>query len=68
MKQQTPLTITGRTLVTPEGLVDGAVRLADGLIAALGPDVTPGEGDTVLNARGQLVAPGLVDLGVFGKA
>ncbi|MEM6584332.1 MAG: dihydroorotase [Pseudomonadota bacterium] len=65
MKQQTPLTITGGTLVTPEGLVDGALRLVDGLIAALGPDVTPGEGDTVLNARGQLVAPGLVDFGVF---
>ena len=65
MKQQTPLTITGGTLVTPEGLVDGAVRLVDGLLAALGPDVTPGAGDTVLNARGQLVAPGLVDLGVF---
>lgn len=65
MKQQTPLVITGGTLVTPDGLIEGAVRLEDGLIGALGPGVKPGEGDTVLDARGKLVAPGLVDLGVF---
>ncbi|MDJ0978920.1 MAG: dihydroorotase [Erythrobacter sp.] len=65
MKQVTPLTITGGTLVTPKGHLDGAVRLEGGLIAALGPQVRPGEGDTVIDARGKLVAPGLVDLGVF---
>ncbi len=65
MKQTQPLTITGGTLVTPGGLIEGAVRLADGLITAIGPDVTPGQGDKVIHARGKLVAPGLVDLGVF---
>ena len=65
MKQTQPLAITGGTLVTPGGLIEGAVRLEDGLITAIGDDVSPGEGDTVIQARGKLIAPGLVDLGVF---
>lgn len=64
MKQTTPLTITGGRLVTPEGVKDGAIRLANGLINALG-DIQPQDGDEVLNAKGALLAPGLVDLGVF---
>lgn len=65
MKQAQPLTITNAQLVTPGGIVSGALRCADGLIAATGPEVTPQEGDAVVNARGKLVTPGLVDLGVF---
>ncbi len=65
MKQTQPLVITGGTLVTPDGLIEGAVRLEEGLITAIGGDVAPGEGDTVIQARGKLIAPGLVDLGVF---
>jgi len=65
MKQATPLTITGGTLVTPEGLVEGSVRLENGLISAIGADVAAGSDDQIFNARGKLVAPGLVDLGVF---
>lgn len=65
MKQNTPLTITGGTLVTPDGLVEGALRLEEGLIAAMGADAQPQAHDETLDARGRLVAPGLVDLGVF---
>jgi len=65
MKQTTPLTITGGKLVTPAGIVDGAIRLVDGAIEAIGPDVAPESGDTVIEARGKLITPGLVDLGVF---
>ena len=65
MSQTQPLTITGGQIITPQGIAPGAVRLVDGLIDAVGPDVAPHEGDEVLNARGRLVAPGLVDLGVF---
>ena len=65
MKQRSPITITGGTLVTPDGLVAGSIRLVEGLIEGIGADVTPAGGDTVLDARGKLVAPGLVDLGVF---
>ena len=65
MRQSTPLTVTGGTLVTPEGLAGGSIRLVDGLIAAIGPEVRPEEGDDVIEAHGKLVAPGLVDMGVF---
>ena len=60
-----PLTITGGRLVLGTGEpVAGAVRCEGGRIVALG-DVTPQEGDEVFDAGGKLIAPGLVDLGVF---
>jgi len=63
MRQQRPLTITGGKLVAPDGLRDAAVRFKDGHIATVGADAC--EGDLTVDAKGQLVAPGLVDLGVF---
>ncbi len=65
MKQARPLTIINAQLVTPGGVTAGALRCVDGLIAALGQDVTAEDGDEVVNARGKLLAPGIVDLGVF---
>lgn len=60
-----PITITGGRLVLPHGApAPGAIRLAGGRIAALGA-ISPEPGDRVIDAAGQLVAPGLVDLGVF---
>ncbi|MGI8943945.1 MAG: dihydroorotase, partial [Qipengyuania sp.] len=64
MKQVRPVTITGGRLVLPDGVRDGAIRLADGVIDAVG-DLEPRDDDEVLDARGRLVAPGLVDFGVF---
>ena len=64
MKQARPITITGGRLVLPDGLREGTIRLVDGRIAALG-DVAPQDGYEVVQARGSLVAPGLVDYGVF---
>jgi dihydroorotase len=64
MKQQRPLTITGGRLVLPGGVTPGAIRCTEGRIAAVG-DVNPEGGDEIVDARGALVAPGLVDLGVF---
>lgn len=64
MKQQRPITITGGLLVTPDGLRDGGIRMVDGRIAGVG-DVTPQDGDEIVSARGQWIAPGLVDFGVF---
>jgi dihydroorotase len=64
MKQQRPLTITGGRLVLPGGVTPGAIRCTEGRIAAVG-DVNPEDGDEIVDARGALVAPGLVDLGVF---
>jgi dihydroorotase len=65
MKQVQALTITNAQLVTPEGIVQGALRCADGVILALGSDVAAEAGDETLDAKGKLLAPGLVDLGVF---
>lgn len=62
--RQRPLTITGGRLVCPDGVREGALRIVEGRIAALG-DVAPEDGDEIVDARGRLVAPGLVDCGVF---
>ncbi len=64
MKQQRPLIITGGRLVLPDGVSDGALRCVEGRIVAVG-DVIPEVGDEVVAAKGRLIAPGLVDLGVF---
>jgi dihydroorotase len=63
MKQQRPLTIANGRLVTPDGLREGTLRLVDGMIDAL--DAPAQDGDETIDADGGLVAPGLVDLGVF---
>ncbi|MEO1968555.1 MAG: dihydroorotase [Sphingomonadaceae bacterium] len=64
MKQARAITITGGRLVLPDGLHDGGLRMADGLITAVG-EVSPEDGDEVIGAKGALIAPGLVDYGVF---
>ena len=64
MKQQRPLTITGGRLVLPDGVRAGAIRCVEGRIAAIG-ELVPEDGDEIVDARGALVAPGLVDFGVF---
>ena len=65
MSTPEPTTIINGRLVLPQGEpAKGAVRCVDGRIAALG-EVTPQDGDWVIDARGALIAPGLVDLGVF---
>lgn len=64
MKQQRPLIVTGGKLVLPGEVRAGNLRCVDGRIVALG-DVAAEAGDEVIDAAGKLVAPGLVDLGVF---
>ena len=59
------LAITGARLVVPDGIVEGSLRCENGRIAALGEDVSPREGDTVHDAKGALLMPGIVDFGVF---
>ena len=65
MRQAQALTITNAQIVTPQGVAAGALRCADGVILAVGADVVPHDGDSTLDARGKLLAPGLVDFGVF---
>ncbi|MBE5074583.1 dihydroorotase [Erythrobacteraceae bacterium E2-1 Yellow Sea] len=64
MKQQRAITITNGRVVTSGGVTPGNLRFAGGMIDAVG-DVSPHDGDDIIDARGQLIAPGLVDLGVF---
>ena len=59
-----PLTITGGKLVLSDRIVPGALRCDGDRIVAVG-DVAPQDGDDVVDAKGLLIAPGLVDLGVF---
>jgi dihydroorotase len=65
MRQDRPFTIANGQLVLPGGVVSGALRCVDGVILALGPDVAAQQGDEVIDARDKLLAPGLIDLGVF---
>jgi dihydroorotase len=64
MKQQQAITITGGRAVQADRVREGAVRLADGRIVAVG-DFAPEPGDEVVDAGGRLIAPGLIDMGVF---
>jgi len=65
MSTAAPITLINGRLVLPTGEPQsGALRCAEGRIAALG-DIAPLDGDTVIDAKGKLIAPGLVDLGVF---
>lgn len=60
-----PLTIANARLVLPHGAPEpGALRCTDGRISAIG-NIAAEPGDRVIDAKGQLVAPGLIDLGVF---
>jgi len=66
MKTLAPLTITNGRIVGPAGEPQaGALRCADGRVVAVGAAAAPQDGDRVIDAKGALIAPGLVDLGAF---
>ena len=66
MSTPAPLIITNGRLVVPEGEPrSGAIRCENGGIVALGDAAVARDGDTVIDARGALITPALVDLGVF---
>ena len=65
MKQIRPFTIVNGRLVLAGEIIAGALRCEGGRIAAAGADVAAQAGDEVIDAGGALVAPGLVDCGVF---
>lgn len=55
------LVILGGTVVSPGGPTAGGLRVADGVVAEIGPEVAAGPGDGVVDAGGCLVLPGGVD-------
>jgi len=61
---QSPVVLRGGRVLTEEGLVDGDVRIEDGIIANVsssGSDRT-GAGDIKIEADGAYVLPGIVDI------
>lgn len=64
MKQSRPVTITGGRLVLSDGVRPGAIRIENGAIAALG-EIAAEDGADVVDAKGALIAPALIDFGVF---
>ena len=52
--------IQNGTLVLPQGLTRGDIRVEDGKIAEIGTDLLPGESQ-VIDAAGKLVFPGFID-------
>ena len=64
MKQLRALILTGGRVVTPAGVAPGAVRCVEGRVEAVGA-VAAQDGDEIVDAGGLLIAPGLVDFGVF---
>jgi dihydroorotase len=66
MSVAAPLTITNGRLVLPDGTITrGAIRCEGDTITAIGAGLTAQDGDRVFDAGGHLIAPGLVDFGVF---
>ena len=59
------LLIKGGRVLSPEDNLDSTsdVRIEDGLIREIGPNLA-GEADEILDARGNVVAPGFVDIHV----
>ena len=62
--KQFDLLITGGTLIDPANNLNGAfdIGIRDGTIAAVAPSLDAEQADKVIDAHGQLVTPGLVDL------
>lgn len=59
-----PLHIVNAQLVDAETPRAGSLLVIDGRIAALDPTETP-EGTEIVDAKGQWLVPGIIDLGVF---
>ena len=59
-----PITIVNGRLALPDEIAEGAVRMVDGRLDAVG-QIRPQDGDRVIDAGGLLVTPGLIDCGVF---
>ncbi|GGD77699.1 dihydroorotase [Croceicoccus mobilis] len=60
-----PLTITGGQILSGDGPpAPGAIRCERDRIVAVG-DLSAQDGDRTLDAKGKIVMPGIIDLGVF---
>jgi dihydropyrimidinase len=60
-QQPAELIVRHGTIVTATGRTEGDVRIRNGTIAEVGPNLTPGAGAREIEAKGMLVLPGGVD-------
>ncbi len=59
--------ITGGTIITPDKTLENHTLVVEnGVIQAIAAGITPGANDTVIDAVGQTIIPGLVDVHVHG--
>lgn len=56
--------ITGGTLIQPDGTLDASIAIDDGTIVAIGERSDLPDAETTIDATGQLVMPGAVDVHV----
>ena len=56
------LVVKNGEIWTPGGFIDADIAVSDGKIVALGkPPVLPESADTVIDAKGKKIIPGLID-------
>ena len=55
------LVVKNAKLVSPRGIVEAGVAIMDGKVTAVARDIQLPVGDTVIDAKGQYVLPGLLD-------
>lgn len=66
MSSAPPIVIVNGSVVVPgDAPQPGGVRVVEGRIADIGSEVAARDGEVVVDARAALIAPALVDLGVF---
>ncbi|GAB3208692.1 N-acetylglucosamine-6-phosphate deacetylase [Marinactinospora endophytica] len=61
-------TVANARLVTPDGVLEGWLRVEDGRITALGPGPVPEPRGETVDAAGRWVLPGAIDIHVHGGA
>src|SRR4051794_26776765 len=66
------LVLKNGRIVTAQGIVTGGLAIESGVITAIAADRALARGETVLDLKGQIVLPGMIDphvhLGVGGSA
>jgi dihydroorotase len=60
----TPLAIRNGKVIAPDGIREADILVRDRLIAEIGRFDTPSDAD-VIDAKGALIAPGIIDIGSF---
>jgi dihydropyrimidinase/allantoinase len=69
MSRYDTVILDGRVVVEGRGVIECGIGIKDGRIATLAADLTPGDGDEVVDAGGKVVFPGAVDchyhLGIY---